>query len=172
MMRRLLNSNLNKALYMTRHNFFSWSEKSIGAFPMDTPHLPHTEEYLLEQKKYFQKYKVPYTIGELLKGTRLWTFTVSGDLLLGAQAVYPKESLKKLSKQEFDKILSWQGNHLAEVEIKESISCISAKDKNDKIVHYVYPGKLNFINRTYLDKCVEENLLSIDPDLDRGSYTK
>lgn len=120
----------------------------------------------------FNKYKIPYTIDQLVKGIRLWIFTISGDLLLGSQAVYSKEALTKLSKQEFNKILSRPGNTLAEVEIRETLFCISAHDKNDKIVHYVYPAKLNFLTRTIVDKCVSEHQIAIDPNLDRGQYIK
>jgi hypothetical protein len=158
MTRRLLSSNANR--FLARQTFFSWSRHDVGALLKDTDHKPHTSGYLQDQKKICDQYKLPSKFVTIPAGTRLNFFIISGDLLLGAVAVYPKDSLTKLTEKEFAKIRSWPGNHLSEVEVTESIDCISLEETNGRVVYYIYPGKFDILNSKSVEECVSNRDLA------------
>lgn len=160
MTRKVLNNKRVGAL--ARQTFFSWGRNDVGAFPSDTIHEPHTNGYLQDQKKICDKYKLSSKFVKIPAGTKLNSFIISGDLLLGSLAVYPKESLTKLSEKEFSKIISWPGNHLSEIEIKEPVDCIALEEDNGKVVYYISPEKFNVVTVTPIEECVLKNDIAVD----------
>ncbi len=168
--RRLLGSTVRNVLTVARQSFFSWKNE-IGPFPHHTVYAPHTAGYLEDQINICERMNVPAKIVQIPAGTKLWSFTVSGDILLGSKAVYPKESLKKLIENEFNKITYWPGNHLQEEEIREEISCILSEDPtNGRIKYYIEPAKLKLLSgtRVSVKKCIENKEIDVDSRLQLG----
>ncbi len=152
MTRRLLNLNSNS--FLARQTLFSWTRHDIGALISHTKHKPHTDGYLQDQKKICDQYKLSSKFVNITAGTKLHSFIISSDLLLGSVAVYPKDSLTKLTAKEFAKIRSWPGNHLSEIVVTESIDCISLEENNGRLVYYIYPGKFDIVNVRSVEECV------------------
>lgn len=168
-MRRLL-KNVNRVSIsnVLSKNLFIWTKHDIGASLKDTVHKPHTVGYLQDQKQICDKYNLPSKFVHLPAKTKLISFFITGDMLLGSTAVYPKESITRLTDKEFAKIRSWVGNYLSEDETNEPIDCIALEEKNGRVAYYIYPEKLNRLKMTPLEESISKGEIAPDSAFKEG----
>ncbi len=120
----------------------------------------------MDQEKLFKQKGISSKVVKISSGTKLWCCTIYGNLLLGSKAVYSLKSLKNLSQQEADEMRSWSGNHLVEIKINESISCIAYERKDGELVYYIHPSKFTIQNnKITVEKFLASNHLDIDTKL-------